>query len=102
MRYRLSHGDYDLPPGGGGLYGMIEFAMQDEAQAQALFGHIRDALFYWMPLDTISIRDWLDQYTDNVEVKNLFQGYCAALMGTNLHEIPAGEFFRFLKYSSKG
>ena len=27
---------------------------------------------------------------------------CAALMGTNLHEIPAGEFFRFLKYSSKG
>ncbi|MBT5581245.1 MAG: FAD-dependent oxidoreductase, partial [Acidimicrobiaceae bacterium] len=21
MRYRLAHGDYDLPPGGGGLYG---------------------------------------------------------------------------------
>ena len=102
MRYRLSHGDYDLPPGGGGLYGMIEFAMQDEGQAKALFSRIRDALFHWMPLDTISIRDWLDQYTDNVEVKNLFQGYCAALMGTNLHEIPAGEFFRFLKYSSKG
>ena len=102
MRYRLNHGDYDLPPGGGGLYGMIEFAMGDETAARALFGRIRDALFNWMPLDTISIRDWLDQYTDNVEVKNLFQGYCAALMGTNLHEIPAGEFFRFLKYSSKG
>ncbi len=102
MRYRLAHGDYDLPPGGGGLYGMIEFAMQDEAQAKALFKHIQNALFQWTPLDTISIRDWFDQYTDNVEVKNLFQGYCAALMGVNLHEIPAGEFFRFLKYSSKG
>jgi phytoene dehydrogenase-like protein len=102
MRYRLSHGDYDLPPGGGGLYGMIEFAMQDEAQARALFQRIQQALFQWLPLDTISIRDWLDQYTDNQQVKNLFQGYCAALMGTNLHEIPAGEFFRFLKYSSKG
>lgn len=102
LRYRLAHGDYDLPPGGGGLLGMIEFAMQDTAAAQALFGHIRDALFVWTPLDTINTREWFDQYTDNVEVKNLFQGYCAALMGTNLHEIPAGEFFRFLKYSSKG
>ena len=102
MRYRLAHGDYDLPPGGGGLYGMIEFAMQDEAAARALFKQIQSALFYWTPLDTISIREWFDQYTDNQEVKNLFQGYCAALMGVNLHEIPAGEFFRFLKYSSKG
>lgn len=102
MRYRLDHGDYDLPPGGGGLYGMIEFAMGDEAQAKALFGHFLEALSGWMPLDTISIRDWLGQYTDNLEVKKLFQGYCAALMGLNLHEVPAGEFFRFLKYSSKG
>ncbi|WP_165787027.1 phytoene desaturase family protein [Pseudohalioglobus lutimaris] len=101
MRYRLDHGDYDLPPGGGGLYGMIEFAMQDEAAARALFKQIQNALFQWTPLDSISIRDWFDQYTDNGEVKNLFQGYCAALMGINLHEIPAGEFFRFLKYSSK-
>jgi phytoene dehydrogenase-like protein len=102
MRYRLDHGDYDLPPGGGGLQGMIEFAMQDADAAQALFDEFRRALFEWMPLDTISFRAWLDQYTDNVEVKNLFQGYCAALMGINLHEVPAGEFFRFLKYSSKG
>lgn len=102
MRYRLAHGDYDLPPGGGGLYGMIEFAMGDAVRARELFGRVRDALFGWMPLDTISIGDWFDQYTDNQPVKNLFQGYCAALMGTSLHEIPAGEFFRFLKYSSKG
>ncbi|GAB5413038.1 MAG: hypothetical protein Cons2KO_06410 [Congregibacter sp.] len=102
LRYRLKHGDYDLPPGGGGLAGMIAFAMQDDEAADALFTRIRDALFKWTPLDTISTRDWFDQYTDNIEVKNLFQGYCAALMGTNLHEIPAGEFFRFLKYSSKG
>ena len=103
VRYRLHHGDYDLPPVGGGLYGMIEFAFKgDEIKAKALFQHIVDAMRGWLPLDTISIREWFDQYTDNTAVKNLFQGYCAALMGTNLHEIPAGEFFRFLKYSSKG
>ena len=102
MRYRLAHGDFDLPSGGGGLYAMIEFAMQDEEQAKALFAHIRDALFHWTPLNTITIGQWFDQYTDNQEVKNLFQGYCASLMGIGMHEVPAGEFFNFLKYSSKG
>ena len=102
MRYRLAHGDYDVPRDGGGLYGMVEFAMQDEAAARALFQHIQDALFRWAPLDSITILDWFEQYTDKQAVKDLFQGYCAALMGTSLHEIPAGEFFRFLKYSSKG
>lgn len=102
LRYRLSHGDYDLPPGGGGLYGMIEFAAQDPEEAGNLFQRIQAALTGWTPLDSISIREWFDQYTANEQIKNLFQGYCAALMGINLHEVPAGEFFRFLKYSSKG
>lgn len=102
MRYRLSHGDFDLPAGGGGLYSMIEFAMQDQDQAKAFYKQIQNALFQWTPLNTITILEWFDQYTDNQEVKNLFQGYCASLMGIGMHEIPAGEFFKFLKYSSKG
>lgn len=102
MRYRLGHGDYDLPDTGGGLFGMIEFAFEgDNAKAGELFGHIRDGLAD-IPPDTLTFRDWLDQRTGNENLKNLFQGFCAALMGTNLHEIPAGEFFRFLKYSSRG
>lgn len=102
MRYRLAHGDFDLPVGGGGLYSMIEFAMQDESHASAFFKHVQNALFNWTPLNTITILEWFDQYTDNQEVKNLFQGYCAALMGIGMHEVPAGEFFNFLKHSSKG
>ena len=102
MRYRLAHGDFDLPLSGGGLYSVIEFAMQDEAEAKAFFKQIQRALFQWMPLNSITILDWFDQYTDNQEVKNLFQGYCAALMGIGMHEIRAGEFFKFLRYSSKG
>ena len=102
MRYRLDHGDYDLPPTGGGLLGMIEFAFAgDSASAEVLFQRIREALNE-IPADNITFRDWLDTYTGNDSVKGLFQGFCAALMGTNLHEIPAGEFFRFLKYSSRG
>ena len=102
MRYRLGHGDYDLPPTGGGLYGMIEFAAQDIKEAKNLFRHIQIALFESMPSDSITIKDWFVEHTHNTGIINLFQGFCAALMGTNLHEVPAGEFFRFLKYSSKG
>ncbi len=102
MRYRLAHGDYDLPPTGGGLAGMLEFAFEGDAEAAGLLleqimGALRE-----IPPDSQSFRDWLDQHTTNQPVKNLFQGFCAALMGTNLHEIPAGEFFRFLESSSRG
>jgi phytoene dehydrogenase-like protein len=55
-----------------------------------------------IPGDYETFRDWLDAKSDNANVKKLFKGFCAALMGTNPHEIPAGEFFRFLTYSSRG
>ncbi len=102
MRYRLPHGDYDQAASGGGLHGLIAFAFRDDADgAQRLFDDfiaaIRD-----IPGDEHTFRDWLDGHTGNDDVKRLFQGFCAALMGTNLHEIPAGEFFRFLAYSSRG
>ncbi len=103
MRYRLAHGDYDLPETGGGLRGMIEFALEgDTAAADALFTDFRDALGPAVPDERETFRDWLDRHTESAQVKKLFQGFCAALMGTNLHEIPAAEFFRFLKHSSHG
>jgi phytoene dehydrogenase-like protein len=102
MRYRLPHGDYDQSQSGGGLLGIIQFAFEgDTDSAQQLFERFLSALED-LPSDVITFRDWLDQHTDNENVKKLFQGFCAALMGTNLHEIPAGEFFRFLRYSSRG
>ncbi len=102
MRYRLPHGDYDQSQSGGGLLGIIEFAFEsDNESARQLFECFLSALAD-LPTDTITFRDWLDQHTENKNVKKLFQGFCAALMGTNLHEIPAGEFFRFLRYSSRG
>jgi phytoene dehydrogenase-like protein len=102
MRYRLPHGDFDQAKSGGGLRGIIRFALEDdEERAEQLFQSFLAAM-QDMPGDTITFRDWLEQHTDNENVINLFQGFCAALMGTNLHEIPAGEFFRFLAYSSRG
>ena len=102
MRYRLEHGDYDQAASGGGLRGVIEFAFQEDRDgAQRLFQDFLGAMDD-IPGDEPHFRGWLDDHTDNAAVKQLFQGFCAALMGTNTHEIPAGEFFRFLKYSSRG
>ncbi|MGB5163803.1 MAG: NAD(P)/FAD-dependent oxidoreductase [Woeseiaceae bacterium] len=102
MRYRLPHGDYDQQKSGGGLRGIIGFAFEGNEEAteklfQQFIAAIKD-----IPGDEDTFREWLEQRTDNDNVINLFQGFCAALMGTNLHEIPAGEFFRFLAYSSRG
>jgi phytoene dehydrogenase-like protein len=103
MRYRMLHGDYDLPLVGGGLRGMIEFAFEGDAeQTENLFRAIIGVLGGERPDEQQSLRDWFLERTQNPAVLGVFQGFCAALMGTNLHEIPAAEFFRFLGGSSKG
>jgi phytoene dehydrogenase-like protein len=103
MRYRMLHGDYDLPLVGGGLRGMIEFAFEgDDEQTESLFRAIIGVLGGERPDEQQSLRDWFLERTQNPAVLGVFQGFCAALMGTNLHEIPAAEFFRFLGGSSKG
>ena len=103
IRYRLPHGDWDTPKGGGGLRGMIEFALVgDAAAAGELLGRVREAFTSLDELENLTLRDWLDRHSGNANVKGIFQGFCAALMGTNLHEIPAAEFFRFLNSMSRG
>lgn len=108
MRYRMLHGDYDLPRVGGGLRGMLEFAFEgDQEKTEQLFRAIiavlgGAALNRNGADEALNLRDWFLQHTDNPTVLGLFQGFCAALMGTSLHEIPAAEYFRFLGRSSKG
>ena len=102
MRYRLRHGDFDQAKSGGGLRSLISFAFNgDGTNAAKLFDSFVGAMKS-LPPDSITFKDWLEHETDNEDVKSLFQGFCAALIGTNLHEIPAGEFFRFMRYSSRG
>ncbi len=95
--YRLPHGDYEVPPKGGGLAGMLKFALKDDKKAEELFIHFRRGLAWWEPSDQISFKDWLDQYTHDENVHKLFQGFCGAFIGVNSYEVPAGEFFRFIK-----
>jgi phytoene dehydrogenase-like protein len=98
FRYRLQHGEYDVPPeGGGGLLGMLQFATGEASEGERLLEKFKRALAWWEPSDTISFEEWLLQHTDHPEVHNLLQGFCAAFIGVSLNEVPAGEYFRFLK-----
>jgi len=98
FRYRLRHGEYDVPPeGGGGLLGMLQFATGDAGEGERLLEHFKRALAWWEPSDAISFQEWLSQHTLHPEVHNLLQGFCAAFIGVSLNEVPAGEYFRFLK-----
>jgi phytoene dehydrogenase-like protein len=102
MRYRLPHGDYDQAESGGGLRGLIGFAFPgDEAGADRLYQDFVAALRN-IPAGDNTIKDWFDEKTDNENVKMLFQGFCAALMGINLFEIATDQFFLFLANSSRG
>ncbi len=102
FRYRLPHGDFEATANeGGGLLGTLQFASQDSALAERLFDQFKKALTNEPP-DTITFKDWLSQYTDNRGVHSLYQGFCAAFVGTSSHEVPAGEFFRFMKAMSMG
>ncbi len=102
MRYRLPHGDYDQATSGGGLRGLIGFAFPDDDDgAETLYRQFIDAIRE-IPSGDETIKDWLDRKTDNENVKMLFQGFCAALMGINLFEIGADQFFLFLAHSSRG
>lgn len=100
-RYRLPDGEYEVPEGGGGLMGMLQFATRDESEARSLHRRFMDAMAGWRPLDNISFKDWLAQYTTDENVHRMYQGFCAAFIGTNADEVPAGEFFRFLHFTSR-
>ena len=66
-------------------------------RAKRLLDHFKRALAWWEPSDAISFQEWLSQHTHHPEVHNLLQGFCAAFIGVSLNEVPAGEYFRFLK-----
>jgi len=102
FRFRLDHGDFDMPIRKGDLAGMLQFAMGDSDEANEMLAHFIRALLWTPPEDTISVREWLAQYTDNDGIQKLYQGFCGAFQGINSHEVPASEIFLQMKAMLKG
>lgn len=96
MRYRVAGKDYEVPEKGFLGYILPKVARSKE-EASRVLGAVGTAIRWQEPADTISFKEWLLQYTDNVYIYNIFQSQVTVWNGLNLDEISAGEFVRQLK-----
>ncbi len=97
--YRVRGQDYVLPEGGGGLRRIVAIAAGDTAEADRVMLAIKKGLTWDAPSKSLTMREWLSQYTSNEDVLGIFQGFSSAIFATNAHETPASEFVAFLKSS---
>jgi phytoene dehydrogenase-like protein len=87
---------YEVPPKGG-FRKLIAAATEDEIEADRVMGAISKALGWMEPSGTISLKEWLQQYTQNESILGIFQAMATAATLVNAGELPAREYFLFLK-----
>lgn len=86
---------YDLSKGA--TRAIIRRVAVDEAEAQRVIDAINKAAREEAPPGDISFRDWLGQHTDNPRIHGIFQATIASLLTVNSNELPATQYFKFIK-----
>jgi len=89
--YRIRGKDYELPQKGQ-FAAALSICCKDEAEFNRVRTAIRRATTWLEPSSSVSLRDWLLQYTDNETVMDFFQTPCVGLLTSNIDEIPAQAF----------
>jgi phytoene desaturase len=84
-------------PATGGLRTLISAASQDSTEVERVVGAVSTALKQMEPPRELSLRDWLMHYTANESILGIFQAMVSATMAVNTDELPAREYFLFLK-----
>jgi phytoene desaturase len=92
--FRMGGKDYPMPLKGGLRELVSNFA--GETEAARLMAAIRRAFGWNEPSSSISIRDWLLQYTHNEKVLAIFRGL-VNYQCVNFRDQPASEFMRQLR-----
>ena len=67
------------------------------SEVERVMGALSKALGWSEPSKAISLRDWLLQYTQNEAILGIFQTMVSAAMLVNIDELPAQEYFLFIK-----
>ena len=86
----------EVPPKGG-FRALFSAATSDQAELERVMGAISGALSWMVPSESISLREWLLQYTQNESILGIFQAMVSATTMLNADELPAREYFLFLK-----
>lgn len=96
IMYRIGEREFELPPGGGGLRRMLSFVGKP-GEGDKVMAAIKRGLQWEEPSKSISLKDWVAQYTSDPDIHGFFQVFCAAIFAINAHEATAWTFIRFIK-----
>ena len=88
---------HEISASGGSLRATIRKVATSPDEASRVTTALNDALNWLEPSDTLSFRDWLDQFTPNPRIHGLFQATIASLLTVNSWELPASEYFKLLR-----
>lgn len=88
---------HEISATGGSLRATIRRVAVSEDEAKRVNDALSDAINWLEPGDTLSFRDWLNQYTTNPRIHGLFQATIASLLTVNTWELPAAEYFKLVR-----
>lgn len=99
MVFRIGGKDYEWPIEKGLANAIYEYSRDKEGAGRVLDA-ISRALTWELPCNaTISLKDWLSQFTDDENIFKVFQPYCVAMIGINIYQLPVSEFFAWASKS---
>jgi phytoene desaturase len=87
---------HQVPPEGG-LRKLLSAASDDATEVEKVLDAISRALRWLEPSARLSLREWLLEYTENETILGIFQTMVCATLLVNASELPASEYFRFIK-----
>jgi phytoene dehydrogenase-like protein len=96
FKYRIDGRDYDMPAKGG-MRAFISALAENEEETNRVMGGMKKALAWQEPADNISLRQWVQQYTENERIARAFWALVSPTHFVNDDELPAGKFFAYLK-----
>ena len=97
--FRIGGKDYPAPIAGI-FRTMFSRASKDEGEIVRVMKAFKRGIAWQEPSMNISVYDWLMQYTDNQTMAGIIRAFVAMDTGLNHFELPAGEFFKFVKETS--
>jgi len=95
--FRIGGSDHVMPKRAGLATLISTFA--DEAETARLMAVIRRAFSWEEPSSSVSLQEWLSQYTQNEKVLTLLKGF-VTFQCVTFHDMPANEFIRQLKLAT--
>ncbi len=90
------NGQFCEIPGKGKLAQQVSMVAENEQETMRVMSAIGNGIRWLTPSSSISLREWLLQYSRNERILGIFQGFISGIALINADELPASEFFRLI------